>query len=84
MEIAAPAKKEVLARSDLDTPELRTDACEKAAVRYSLHNLMSYPWVRRRVENDDLILIGWYYDLRSGEIANVEEINSSMLSGSKG
>ena len=84
MQIAAPAKKEVLARSDLDTPELRTNACEKAAVQYSLYNLMSYPWVRRRVENGDLVLIGWYYDLRSGEIVNVDEINSSMLSGSKG
>ena len=45
---------------------------------------MSYPWVRRRVENGDLALISWYYDLRSGEIVNVDEINSSMLSGSKG
>lgn len=83
MQIAAPAKEEVLARSDLDTLELQTDACEKAAVRYSLHNLMSYPWVRRQVENGDLALIGWYYDLLSGEIANVAQINSSMLSGSK-
>jgi carbonic anhydrase len=84
MRIAAPAKEEVLARSDLDTLELRTSACEKAAVRYSLRNLMSYPWIHRQVENGDLVLIGWYYDLRSGEITNVDAINSSMLSGSSG
>ena len=74
MQIAAPAKEEILARSDLDTPELRTVACEKTAVRYSLRNLMSHPWIRSRVETGGLTLIGWYYDLRSGEIAEVDEI----------
>lgn len=76
MQIAAPAKEEILARSDLDSPEQKIDACEKTAVRYSLHNLMSYPWIRSRVENGDLVLIGWYYDLRSGEIVHVEEIRA--------
>lgn len=71
MQIAAPAKEEVQARSDLDTTELRTDACEKIAIRYSLRNLTSYPWIRGRIENGDLALIGWYYDLRSGEIEQI-------------
>lgn len=80
MRIAAPAREEVLTRSDLDTPELRAVACEKAAVQHSLRNLMSYPWVRSQVRNGDLNLIAWYYDLRSGEIAHLEEIDSSTLS----
>ncbi len=81
MQIAAPAKEEVLARNELDTPELRMEACEKFAVHYSLRNLMSYPWIRSRVESSGLALIGWYYDLRSGEITQVDEICSSTLSG---
>lgn len=83
MQIAAPAKKEVLARSDLDTPELRTDACEKTAVSYSLRNLMTHPWIRSRVEAGSLGLVGYYYDLRSGELANVDEIKASTLSASR-
>ncbi len=79
MQIAAPAKKEVLARSDLDTPELRTDACEKTAVSYSLRNLMTHPWIRSRVEAGSLNLVGYYYDLRSGELASVDEIDASTL-----
>lgn len=71
MQIAAPAKEEVQARSDLDTTELQTDACGKIAIRYSLRNLTSYPWIRGRIENGDLALIGWYYDLRSGEIEQI-------------
>jgi carbonic anhydrase len=80
MQIAAPAKEDVLARNDLDTPELRTDACEKTAVSYSLRNLMTYPWIRSRVESDDLNLVGCYYDLYNGELADIEEINASTLS----
>ena len=83
MQIAAPAKKEVLSRSDLDTPELRTDACEKTAVSYSLRNLMTHPWICSRVEAGSLGLVGYYYDLRSGELVNVDEIKASTLLASK-
>jgi carbonic anhydrase len=74
MSLAAVAKKEVLARSDLKSMEQRIDACEKAAVGLSLNNLMTYPWVRERVEEGRLNLIGCYYDLRNGELITLDEI----------
>jgi len=77
MQIAAPAKEKVLARKELDTLELQTDACEKTAVSYSLRNLMSYPWIRDQVERNSLNLAGCYYDLHSGELVDIEEINAS-------
>ena len=60
MQLAALAKKEVLERIDLATPEQRINACEKTAVSYSLRNLMSYPWIRDRVEAGSLDLVGCY------------------------
>ena len=75
MQLAASAKKEVLERIDLVTPEQRINACEKTAVSYSLRNLMSYPWIRGRVEAGSLDLVGCYYDLRSGELVTLDEIN---------
>lgn len=81
MDIAAPAKKEVLARNDLETPEQLTDACEKTAVSYSLQNLMTHPWIRERVEAGKLELVGYYYDLRSGELDSVDAINAASLKG---
>ena len=75
MQLAALAKKEVLERIDLATPEQRINACEKTAVSYSLRNLMSYPWIRDRVEAGGLDLVGCYYDLRSGELVTLDEIN---------
>lgn len=43
MQIAAPAKKEILARKDLGTFEEKVDACEKTAIHYSLRNLLTHP-----------------------------------------
>jgi len=74
MQLAAAAKKEVLARSDLESDQQRINACEKTAVSHSLKNLMSYPWIKNRVKQKSLDLAGCYYDLRTGELAVVDEI----------
>lgn len=76
MQIAAPAKKDVLARKDLITPEQRIDACEKTAITYSLQNLMTHPWIQKRVESGELELVGYYYDLHSGELDCVDSISA--------
>lgn len=77
MQIAAPAKEKVLAQKELNTLELQTDACEKTAVNYSLQNLMSYPWIRERVAANKLNLVGCYYDLHTGELVDINEIDVS-------
>ncbi|HHO59716.1 MAG TPA: carbonic anhydrase, partial [Thiotrichales bacterium] len=79
MQIAEPARNEVLSREDLETPAQRIDACEKTAVSYSLKNLMTHPWIRSRVESGDLDLVGCYYDLHRGELVEVDEINAASL-----
>jgi len=77
MNLAAAAKKEVLARDNLTTAEQRIDACEKTAVGHSLNNLMTYPWIHERVNTGSLNLLGCYYDLRNGELITLEEITKS-------
>ena len=77
MQLAQGAKEEVLARTDLATAEMRMDACEKTAVKYSLKNLMTYPWVQREVAEGNLSLMGFYYDLRSGEMVALDEIDGA-------
>jgi carbonic anhydrase len=76
MQIAEPAKKEVMARDDLVGIDAQASACERAAVRYSLRNLTTYPWICERIASGKLTLIGWYYDLRNGELTLMEYINS--------
>jgi len=77
MHLAASAKKHVLERKDLITLEQRIDVCEKIAVGYSIQNLMTYPWINVRVEAGELDLVGYYYDLRNGELVVLDELNQS-------
>jgi carbonic anhydrase len=46
----------------------RALACEQQAVRVSLGNLMTFPFVRAAVDAGRLRLHGWYFDLGRGEL----------------
>ncbi len=41
---------------------------EKISVIFQLENLLTYPSVKRGVENGTLFLHGWHYDIVSGEV----------------
>lgn len=62
--IAQKARARVLLACDDGTD--RTKACEYEAVRLSLENLMTFPWVRERVEQGTLQLHGSLFDIRTG------------------
>ncbi|AGW15191.1 carbonic anhydrase [Megalodesulfovibrio gigas] len=48
--------------------DLQQQACEQAAILVSLENLLTFPWVKQRVEAGTLFLHGWYFDLRTGDL----------------
>ncbi|HXH03317.1 MAG TPA: carbonic anhydrase [Candidatus Competibacteraceae bacterium] len=68
MRFAAPARDQVLHELAHKSPEQRQRACEQATILLSLDNLLTYPWVRRRVEAGQLILHGWYFDIDAGAL----------------
>ena len=68
VKIAASARDEVLQRWPDASNEFRQRACERAGIRASLANLMTFPFIRQRVEAGNLRLYGWYYDLENGEL----------------
>ncbi|NQV57784.1 MAG: carbonic anhydrase [Rhodospirillales bacterium] len=41
---------------------------EREAVKISLNNLMSFPWVKKQVGDRRLKLHGWLFDLEAGEL----------------
>lgn len=45
-----------------------TRACEQAAIRISLRNLLSFQWVQERVQAGKLRLHGWYFDMEQGQL----------------
>ena len=48
--------------------KLRHRACEQQAILISLDNLMTFSWIRERVEQGMLTLHGWYFDIEGGEL----------------
>ncbi len=46
----------------------RVHACEQRAILVSLQNLMTFSWVRERVEKGTLTLHGWYFDIQRGQL----------------
>ncbi|PLC51303.1 carbonic anhydrase [Pollutimonas subterranea] len=41
---------------------------ERASVTGSLHNLLTYPWVKERYDAGKLSLHGWWFDIETGDL----------------
>jgi carbonic anhydrase len=66
--IARQARERVLRELPEAAPAEQAKACEQLAISLSLDNLMSFPWIRERVEAGGLALHGWYFDIETGEL----------------
>ena len=66
--LAEPAKLRVCEELQGKSEQLQTRACEQAAIMLSLDNLLTFPWLMKRVEDQALFLHGWYFDIQRGEL----------------
>ena len=66
MKMAAPARERVMAATE--DPAERQRLCEFETVKVSLENLMTFPWIRERVEAGKLILHGCYFGVAKGKL----------------
>jgi len=71
--IAEPARDRVLKCDDGRDP---VRACEYEAVRLSLENLLSFPWIADRVAEGQLALHGALFDIRTGVLEVLQEDGS--------
>ncbi|HTI03440.1 MAG TPA: carbonic anhydrase [Acidisoma sp.] len=67
VEIAAEARDRVLACEPVE--EKQQQMCEYEAIKLSLRNLMTFPWLAKRVEDGRLNLHGASFDIRSGTLS---------------
>ncbi len=68
MRIAEPAKQKVLRELGHKSEADRQRACEQVNILNSLENLLTYPWLRTRVETQRITLHGWYFDIDQGAL----------------
>ncbi len=67
MSLIAPAANTIGDADDLVGSDYLCQL-ERASVVATLSNLMSFPWIRSRVEQQHLELLGAYFDVGSGEL----------------
>ncbi|MHA7841636.1 MAG: carbonic anhydrase [Gammaproteobacteria bacterium] len=79
MSIAEPAKAHVLAHYGNCSAEEQAHRCEKGSLAISLNNLMSFPWIKKRVIDQQLSLHGWFFNLETGEIEAYNEEKKDFL-----
>ena len=68
VKIAERAREQVLKELPDKEPAKQSKACEQASILVSLENLLSFPWVKQRVESGALTLHGWYFDMGGGQL----------------
>ncbi len=66
--IAVRAKERVLAEFPGASDEGQRCACEQASILVSVENLLTFPWIKERVQQGTLILHGWYFDIETGQL----------------
>jgi carbonic anhydrase len=71
MSIVAPVAE--LADPDRLHDHATFNYCEQAAVGYSLLNLMTYPFIKERVEAGTLTLKGWHYNIVNGSLKQIHD-----------
>ena len=75
LELGNEAKKiGLLAYRDADK-ETMLRYTERISVVYQLDNLLTYPAVKRKVEEGTLYLHGWHYDIENGHIDYYDDEN---------
>ncbi len=68
MRLAEQARSKVLQEMPQASNEELERACEQQAILSSLDNLMTFSWIRERVEQGTLRLHGWYFDIEHGQL----------------
>ena len=79
MDIAKSAKEKAIQQCQPNDSEHNIQhICEKEAIQLSLHNLLTFPWIRKKVEEGWLTLHGWYFSLSDGSLQQFNPNNASF------
>ncbi len=77
MDILRPGYDRAIAATDDEEEQLKV--LEQQSVLVSLENLMTFPFVRDRVESEDLAIHGVSIDIRSGAMKQYDPNNEAFL-----
>lgn len=76
MQIAQPAREKALKTTS--TPAAAQRCCEHEAVKISLDNLLTFPWVKTAVDDGKLQTHGWYFDLETATLSILDKATGAF------
>ena len=79
LSLAEPARERVNTRLAGLSRELKLRACEETSILLSMENLMTFPWIRERVEAGTLKIHGWYFNMNEGEMYDYDSEKEEFL-----
>lgn len=80
LQFGEAAKTLTLKKSSPSAPKEEIyKTAEKISVLYQLQHLMTYPFVKSKVDKDEIVLHGWYYTIETGEIEYYDPTKQQFL-----
>lgn len=73
MAIMATARQRIEYEHEDKTLDQRCHLCEQAAIKVSLENLFTFPFVARAVDAGKLKIHGWYFDIAEGNLMELDQ-----------
>lgn len=80
MDIVKEARDHVRTHCSHEKPATQRRMLEQEAIRVSLRNLMTFPWIAERVKTGALTLHGWHYGLAEGELSALDPASNAFRS----
>lgn len=79
MNLAKEARDKVIIHQGKEIDEDLQTKMEHELVRFSLKNLMTFDWIRERVEANKLDLHGWYFGIEKGVLYNMDQESQEFV-----
>jgi carbonic anhydrase len=57
---------------------IKANQCSKLAILKSLANLTTFPWIKEKIKNKELMLHGWYFDIKTGKIEVSDKVSQEF------
>ncbi|MDB2414241.1 hypothetical protein N9W34_00540 [Rickettsiales bacterium] len=68
LSIANEARDAVKAALKDKSQEEQEESCAQESIILSLKNLLGYPWIMKRIEENKISVFGWYFDIEEGNL----------------
>eukprot|EP00818_Percolomonas_sp_WS_P010061 CAMPEP_0117451166 /NCGR_PEP_ID=MMETSP0759-20121206/8863_1 /TAXON_ID=63605 /ORGANISM="Percolomonas cosmopolitus, Strain WS" /LENGTH=314 /DNA_ID=CAMNT_0005243749 /DNA_START=374 /DNA_END=1318 /DNA_ORIENTATION=+ len=60
--------KEIVKQHNIENPKERQELTARVSVVMQISNLLTYPYIKEKIDNNELAIHGWFYDIQKGVV----------------